>query len=93
VLTNIYNHVQALRSRTPTLDQIPIEIRWIPAHVGVPGNETADIEAKLAVTGGAVGHRSDQPHAGESAGSGSPSGRVLLATTAKRRVRRRIKER
>jgi ribonuclease HI len=90
VLTNIYNHVRALRSlqQTPTLDQIPIEIRWIPAHVGVPGNETADVEAKLAATGGRVENGADQPHP-----EGSASGRVLLAATAKRRVRRRIKER
>ena len=95
VLTSIYDHVRTLRSlqQTPTFDQIPVEIRWIPAHVGVPGNETADVEAKLAATGGAVGHGSDQPRAGDSAGSGPPSDRVLLAATAKRRVRRRIKER
>jgi ribonuclease HI len=86
VLSNIYNHVRALRSQTPTFDQIPIEIRWIPAHVGVPGNETADVEAKLAATGG-VGNGAEQPHPEGSAG------RVLLAATAKRRVRRRIKER
>ncbi|OOQ82702.1 putative reverse transcriptase [Penicillium brasilianum] len=93
VLSAIYNHVRTLRSlqQTPTFDQIPIEIRWIPAHVGVPGNETADVEAKLAATGG-VGNGADQPRAGDSA-SGSADGRVLLAATAKRRVRRRIKER
>ena len=95
VLTSIYDHVRTLLSlqKTPTFDQIPIEIRWIPAHVGVPGNETADVEAKLAATGGAVGHGSDQPRAGDSVGSRSPSGRVLLAATVKRQVRRRIKER
>ncbi|OOQ86154.1 putative reverse transcriptase [Penicillium brasilianum] len=95
VLSEIYNHVRTFRSaaaqHTPTFDQIPIEIRWIPAHVGVPGNETADVEAKLAATGG-VGNGADQPRAGGSA-SGSADGRVLLAATAKRRVRRRIKER
>jgi ribonuclease HI len=98
VLQQIYDHVRALRSKqvhhqqTPTSDKIPVEIRWIPAHVGVPGNETADVEAKLAATGG-VGNGADQLTAGDSACSGSPSDRVLLASTAKRRVRRRIKER
>jgi ribonuclease HI len=87
VLDRIYDHVRTLRKlQTPTFDQIPIEIRWIPAHVGVPGNETADVEAKLAATGG-VENGAEQPHPEGSAG------RVLLAATAKRRVRRRIKER
>jgi ribonuclease HI len=91
VLTSIYNHVRTLRSlqQTPTFDQIPIEIRWIPAHVGVPGNETADVEAKLAATEGRVENGAEQPYP-----EGPVSaGRVLLAATAKRRVRRRIKER
>jgi hypothetical protein len=61
--------------------------------VGVPGNKTADVEAKLAATGGRVENGADQPHAGDSVVDGSPAGRVLLAATAKRRVRRRIKER
>jgi ribonuclease HI len=96
VLSLIYNHVRTLRSpQTPTFDQIPIEIRGIPAHVGVPGNETADVEAKLAATGGRVENGADQPHAGDSATNQIqfPGDRVLLAATAKRRVRRRIKER
>lgn len=59
--------------------------------MGVPGNETADVEAKLAATGG-VESGADQLPAGDSAASGSPSGRILLASTAKRRMRRLIKE-
>ena len=97
VLISIYNHVRTLQSlqQTPTFDQIPIEIRWIPAHVGVPGNETADVEAKLAAVGGGERGRTGSPPAGDSAANRtqSPSDRVLLASIAKRRVRRRIKER
>jgi ribonuclease HI len=103
VLLAIYNHVRALRpiqeakstEQTPTSDTIPVEIRWIPAHVGVPGNETADVEAKLAATGEKGGGTEQRP-AGDSAVANRiqpPSDRVLLASTAKRRVRRRIKKR
>ena len=90
VLASIYNHVRTIRSlqQTPTFDQIPIEIRWIPAHVGVPGNKTADVEAKLAATGD-IGSGTEQPYPEGSASAG----RVLLASTAKRYIRRRIKER
>ncbi|THC88018.1 hypothetical protein EYZ11_012537 [Aspergillus tanneri] len=39
----IYSHVRTIRQR----DYVPrVIIRWIPAHVGVPGNEAADEAAK-----------------------------------------------
>jgi len=38
-------HIEALQRARPS---ISIEIRWCPAHKGVPGNEKADEWAKLA---------------------------------------------
>jgi Ribonuclease HI len=49
VIDQIYQHIRALRLHTPTSSSIPAEIRWVPAHVGVPGNETADVEAKSSI--------------------------------------------
>jgi ribonuclease HI len=83
VLALIYNHVRAIRSQTqgPT----NITIRWIPAHVGVDGNEFADEEAKGAALLGAG--------MGVATGSGTGEPIIRLAAAAKRAVRQRIRER
>jgi hypothetical protein len=51
--------------QTPTFDTISVEIRYILAHVGVPGYETAKIEEKLAATGAVVGIQRDRWIPGE----------------------------
>lgn len=80
VLCAIYDHVRAMQ-QPPTPPPI-ITIRWIPAHVGVHGNELADTEAKEAARVGVVG---------SSPAFSGRDGRLRLATTAKRQVRSRIK--
>ncbi|OQE61952.1 hypothetical protein PENNAL_c0275G00082, partial [Penicillium nalgiovense] len=55
VLSLIYEHVRAIQSRN---EQNPtnVTVRWIPAHVGVDGNEFADEEAKgVALLGAGMG--------------------------------------
>jgi hypothetical protein len=81
VLRLIYNHVRAIRSK----NQLNITIRWIPAHVGVDGNEFADEEAKGAALLGAG--------MGVATGSGTGEPITRLAAAAKRAVRQRIRER
>ncbi|CRL30042.1 Endonuclease/exonuclease/phosphatase [Penicillium camemberti] len=88
VLSGIYNHVRAIRSRDQgDTSKAPtnITIRWIPAHVGVDGNEFADGEAKSAALLGAG--------IGVATGSGTGEPIIRLAAAAKRAVRQRIRER
>ncbi|KAJ9481215.1 hypothetical protein VN97_g12279 [Penicillium thymicola] len=85
VLGLIYEHVRAIRSRNQD-QQNPtnITIRWIPAHVGMDGNEFADEEAKGAALLGA----------GMGAATGDGTGEPLIRlAAAKRAVRQRIRER
>jgi hypothetical protein len=86
VLTAIYDHVQAIRAQNQEkISEIPtnVTIRWIPAHVGVSGNEYADEEAKSAA----------MLSAGMEAATGTGEPIIRLAAAAKRPVRRRIRER
>jgi hypothetical protein len=58
--------LKAIARKTEELQQegLPVEIRWIPAHTGVWGNEQAGRAAKEATgwrEGGATGPQADQP--------------------------------
>lgn len=44
VLTDIVHLISKLQGE----QQLQVEIRWVPAHTGIPGNEMADIAAKEA---------------------------------------------
>jgi hypothetical protein len=59
ILEEIARQIQDLQDRGR-----PVRVRWVPAHVGIPGNEAADIAAKEA-TGwredGRRGPTADEP--------------------------------
>ncbi|KAH6044453.1 hypothetical protein HBI67_247390 [Parastagonospora nodorum] len=52
ILEEIARQVQRLQDKGR-----PVTVRWIPAHVGIPGNEAADIAAKEATGWRADGRR------------------------------------
>ncbi|GFF81637.1 hypothetical protein CNMCM6936_002299 [Aspergillus lentulus] len=83
ILDTIYRNVRALGARG--LPPENIKIHWIPAHVGVAGNEAADKAVKeAAARGGEV----------ELSLAGQPEQPIIrLAAAAKRAVRQRIQQR
>ncbi|KAI9042932.1 putative integral membrane protein Pth11-like [Aspergillus affinis] len=81
VLRAIYERIRTLRGRG--LQQGDMELRWIPAHIGVEGNERADEAAKRAAIKGIEL---------SSVGPRELAARLItrLAAAAKTDVRRRI---
>lgn len=46
---NLIHEIQSLHEQTQQR-KYQIVLMWVPAHIGIPGNEAADAEAKLATT-------------------------------------------
>jgi ribonuclease HI len=76
ILSLLYDHIKAIR----TLPNPPrITLKWIPTHVGIDGNETVNMEAKLTATFGMGEVLTEVPV-------------VRLAAATRRAVRKRISE-
>jgi hypothetical protein len=76
---------------------IEVELRWIPAHKGVPGNEAADLAAKQAAEEGRVPQESYQVQSqSRSRNQGQDNRRArgirTLLTTAKRVINEALQD-